>query len=324
MVLEIRFWDAVDSYYTLKFNVENNPIGALWIKKLQKTFNNDFILETRWGGFLLRKKSHSYLLSQLQNCIDVINDSFLNKEYGYYIDPISDDYTTDEHNRIHHNFQILIGEESIQNDYYQKIFQKNDINLINAIRGLNDLSHEIEESKVNMPHLFTCFISDNIEKEQLPLEVEDYFTLGNFFGYIFLHYAQIGKSWIDFLEDNDKEIDHTEIKPLKIITGEFDICFSENINPISLKKIDYKTNQKILKNLFISKLEKYGKNINDKTLRLGRVKVAEIILEEDKNIILQKLAKNYQIKSLKIIDNDHIFLKNDILYKEFDPYYQPY
>ena len=324
MVLEICFWDTINNYYTLKFKIENNPIATLWIKKLQKTFNDDFILETRWCGFPLRRKSFNYLLTQLKSCIDIINDSFLNKKYGYYIDPISDNYTTDEHNRIHHHFEILMGQTLNTSDYYKEIFDKNDINLINAIRGLNDLSHEIEESKMNMPHLITCFVGDNIEKEELPIEVENYFMLGNFFGYIFLHYAQVGKSWIDFLFDDDKEIDHSTIKPLQIISGEFDICFGENVNPITFQKGDEEKNEKIFKRLLSSKLEKYGKNIDDKKLRLGRVKVAEIILEEDKDIILKKLAQNYQIKSIKIIDSNNNFSDSDILYKQFDPYYQPY
>ena len=290
----------------------------MWIKKVQEALQKNFILETIFTAFELERRSNDKLIKKLQNCINIINNSFLNKEYNYYIDEISNDYTTEEHNRIHHHFEILIGQSWNPSDWWKIICNRNDINLINAVRGLNDLTHELESSKIKMPYLSTTFLNDDIKKEELPLEVEDYFTLETCFGDVFLHYAQLGKTWLEVVIDNDDKIYESNINPLKIISGEFDICFGDFL--FLNKKINHKVFKKHLTPFF----KKINKDINDKSLRLGRVLVAKIIQEEDKKTIIEKIKNNDQVFSISIIDEDKMFSENDILYREFKPYYDPY
>lgn len=300
--------------YDLYFKVENNPIGILWIKKLHENLQKHFILETRWTGFNLKRRSKEILLNKIKNCIKIINHSFLNKEYNYYIEPISDDYTTDEHNKVHHHFEILIGQLWSHSNWWKIVFERKDINLLNAIRGLNDLSHEIESFKFNIPTLATTFNESDINKEELPIEVENYFTLNNNFGDVYLHYAQLGKTWIEVISDKDEKIFESNICPLKVISGEFDIDFSD-FNFLYYKKFF----------LYISyNLIKMKKNPFDKKLRLGKVRIAKIILKESKNKIIEQLKDNDQILSISIIDEENMFSKNSILSKEFLPYYDPY
>ena len=79
--------------------------------------------------------------------------------------------------------------------------KRKDWELIDAVRGLNDLSHELEASNIGKPFLCTTFWDPKgIQKDDLPIEVEDYFKLNLEFGAVYLHYAQLGKTWQEVAE----------------------------------------------------------------------------------------------------------------------------
>ena len=328
MILKISFWNPEKhkknfikilekNSYDLYFKVDDHPIAKLWIIKLQDSLNKNFILETVFAAFNLERGSKKVLVKKIKNCIDIINNSWLNKKYNYFIEPIKYDYNVKEHNRIHHHFEILMGQVWNPSDWYKKIHASGDLELLNAVRGLNDLTHQIEAIKFNVPYLSTTFLNDNIIKDELPDEANDYFVLESQFGDIFLHYAQLGKTWIETILDNDNEIFDSNISPLRKISGEFDISFGcafEN-------KI--KTINKIITKIK-EKIKEKGRDPCDKTLRLGRLKVGSIILQDKKEKILDNICKNDQILSISIIDEDEMFSKNAILHREFLPYYDPY
>ena len=324
MILKISFWNPEKhkknfikilekNSYDLYFKVDNHPMAKLWIIKLQDSLNKNFTLETIFGAFNLERSSKKVLVKKIKNCIDIINNSFLNKKYNYFIEPIKGNYNVDEHNRIHHHFEILMGQVWNLSDWYEKIYASGDLKLLNAVRGLNDLTHQIYAIKFNVPYLNTTFLNDDITKDELPNESDDYFVLESNFGDVFLHYAQLGKTLIETILDNDKEIHESNISSLRLLSGEFDISFGDIL----------KNKRKTINKIF-TKIKEKGKDPYDKTLRLGRLKVGSIILQDKKEKILDNICKNDQILSISIIDEDGMFPKNAILHREFLPYYDPY
>ena len=325
MQVKISFWNP-EKYksnfikifnintYDLYFKVENHPIAELWIKKLEDALSVDFILESRWPCFNLKGRSKEDLIEKLKKCINIINNSWLNTDYNYFIDPINDDYTVEEHNRIHHHFEILMGQTWNPSNWWKIILKSMDKKLMNAVRGLNDISHEIDALKISNPCLHLLFNDEKIIREDLPIESENYFTLNVGFGDVLLHYAQLGKTWVEVVLDNDDIIFEENINPLRLISGEFDISFNMFFN---------EKNYNNLKKNIEKGLKKLGKNINDKSLRLGNIIVAKIISNDNEKNIIKNLQDNNQVYSISIIDDNFTpeILKSSRIFK---PYYDPY
>ena len=288
-------------------------IADLWYKKLKNFISTESgYIETRFSGFRLKRRNVQILIDKLQRCVDGINNSWLNKEHNYKIevDRIPLDYPTQVHNIIHHHFEILMGQTWNPSKWYNLVInERKDQELFTFIRGLNDISHEIEELKVKntYPHLHTTFIADNnssIIKEELPIEVEDYFELGNHEGVAYLQYAQLGKTWPEVIHDGDEEIFENNISPLRLLSGEFSLCF----------KGDNTTHAQHLRSITY-KLKKLGKDPNDKSLRLGRVIVADIEYTTSMVQLIRDIETSYdQLYSIE--------LENTI--KILPPYLDPY
>lgn len=312
----LNFIDSEDNKIECKLVCRPNIISDLWYKKLK-----DFLLiengyvETRFSGFRLKRRSLEILIEKLQRCVDGINNSWLNKEFGYKIevDRIPSDYPTEVHNIIHHHFEILMGQTWNPSEWYKLVVDdRKDQEVFTYIRGLNDISHEIEEFKVrnNYPHLHTTFMvsfNDNdqpVTKEELPIEVEDYFQLGNHEGVAYLQYAQLGKTWQEVVHDEDEEIFESNISPLRLLSGEFSLCF----------KGDNISHSKHLAHIS-PKLRELGKDPEDKSLRLGRVIVADIYYTAGVKQLVKDIEDRYdQLYSIEI--------ENQL--KILPPYLDPY
>lgn len=290
--------------------VRNHAIADLWYSKLEDFLKtSESYIETRWSAFELKRTSIPILIEKLQRCVDGINKSWLNTEYGYKIeiDRIPEDYPTPVHNIIHHHFEILIGQTWNPSEWFLKVIDRKDNKVVNFIRGLNDISHEIEEYKVanRFPHLHTTFMSLNepTTMVDLPQEAEDYFELGNRGGTVYLQYAQLGKTWQEVIYDEDEEIFEGNILPLRVLTGAFSICFKDD-------GMSHKQHLDFL----IPKLIEYQKNPFDKSLRLGRLPVADLEYNSVSTLV-QLIEKGYdQLYSIEVDD----------IVKVLPPYLDPY
>ena len=305
MVLRIFFMAPDNTLYPLEFEVENNVIAKLWVKKLKKFLRSKSKLETRWTGFNLDRRSPQILLQKLDNCIKKINSSWLATEYDYKIEvETPKEYNTELHNIVHHHFEILMGQVWNKSKWYLLMEQREDWDLINAVRGLNDLSHELEAVSVGKPFLCTTFWDVNgIQKDDLPIEVEDYFQLNLEFGAVYLHYAQLGKTWQEVCWDDDDHIFEENISPFCLLSGEFDVSFGA----------DVLTHEQLVETIK-PKLESMGRDVDDKSLRLGRVKVAQLTTNKKQREILSILKKYDQIGYIEL----------DGYSRAFEPYDDPY
>ncbi len=308
----LSFINTQGSKIEVPLLVRSNPIANLWYEKLKQfLLIEEGYVETRWSGFHLQRRSVPVLIEKLQRCVDGINNSWLNTEYGYKIevDRIPADYPTQVHNIIHHHFEILMGQTWNHSEWYEKVVvERKDPIVFNYVRGLNDLSHEIEELKVRTtyPHIHTTFMLPvgSIEKDELPNEVEDYFELGNHKGVVYLQYAQLGKTWQEVIHDEDEEIFESNISPLRLLSGEFSMCF----------KGDSITHAQHLNHL-TPKLKQFGKDPNDKSLRLGRVIVADIGYYQGMPVLIKEIEQGYdQLYSIEL----------EGIIKTLPPYLDPY
>lgn len=179
--------------------------------------------------------------------------------------------------------------------------KRNDLLILQSISGLNEFSHEIIDSQINFPNITACFLSDKIKNYFLPDHADSYFTLENDFGGLYLHYAQIGKSWLDFLIDNDNVITKEEIEPLKNINGDFDLCF---LNSLKKGNENYKNFFSFLE----ERLHAYNENIENKKLRLGRILLAYPLFNENEEIF-NKIKDFNKIKTMTFIGKNKIITK---------------
>ena len=325
MILDICFWNVDDQSnpeFHLKFKIEKNPIAVLWIKKLQYVLSKQISLTPRFSN-ILKERSREYLIGKLKECISIINNSWVSKHYGYNIKQISEDYTLENHNEIHLHFETLVGHTWNSTEIIKRAYKNNDTQIINAISGLNYLSHEIIELKSGPPTIIVNFFGAHITKDFLPKEADDYFTLDiATFGNIYMNYTQIGKAWVDYIVDCEKDHEHANerVLPLQILSGEFDICFGDFIN--NGRKVTHDDFFEWLK----PRLKALGKDPYDKSLRLGKIKLASLIREGRSNEeILSEINKRKQIWSIGIIDSEkELFSENDIVYQEFEPYYNDF
>lgn len=305
MILRIFFMAADNTLYPLEFEVENNSIAKLWVKKLKKFLKSKSKLETRWTGFSLERRSPEILMKKLENCVNKINQSWLAREYNYTIEvEIPKVYNTELHNIVHHHFEILMGQVWKPSEWYKLMEARQDWDLINAVRGLNDLSHELEASNIGKPFLCTTFWDVyGIQKDDLPNEVEDYFKLNLEFGAVYLHYAQLGKTWQEVCWDADEHIFEENISPFCLLSGEFDLSLGA----------DELTHNELL-DIIRPHLIKMGKDPLDKSLRLGRVKVAQLNSNKTENEIVETIRKYDQIGYIEL----------DGYSRAFEPYDDPY
>lgn len=312
----LNFIDNEGNKIECKLICRPNVISDLWYEKLKKfLLLEKGYIETRFSGFRLKRRSLEILIEKLQRCVDGINNSWLNKEFGYKIevDRIPPDYPTEVHNKIHHHFEILMGQTWNPSEWYKLVVEdRKDQEVFTCIRGLNDISHEIEEFKVenNFPHMHTTFMiptsvnDEPVYKDELPIEVENYFKLGNHEGVAYLQYAQLGKTWQEVIHDEDEEIFESNISPLRLLSGEFSLCF---------KGDNHTHNQHLA--YIAPKLIELGKDPNDKSLRLGRVIVADIQYKFGIKQLVKDIEDRYdQLYSIQIEDT----------LKILPPYLDPY
>jgi hypothetical protein len=306
--VKLSFINSNSQQLEVPLVIREHLIADLWYNKLKEFISTpgELQIETRFSGFKISRRSLPVLIEKLQRCVDGINNSWLNTEHGYRIevDVIPPDYPTQVHNIIHHHFEILMGQTWKPSEWYNKIITKRDFALLSLVRGLNDISHEIEEFKVEnkFPHLHTTFIPAPV-RDELPIEAEDYFELGNSEGVVYLQYSQLGKTWVEVVYDEDEEIFESNISPLRLITGEFSMCFKgDGISPSDHL------------NYLAPKLKELGKDPTDKSLRLGRLVVADIEHSEIPKLITEIESGYDQLYSIELED----------IIKVFPPYFDPY
>lgn len=294
MSLVLHHYNDESDSVEIFWNIDKNPTAALWAKLLKNALNQKTHFHPRFTGFLRGPKDMAYMTNLLNRCIETINSGDLYKIKERAEGVWSQEFS----NIIHHHFEILCG--TLENP--TEIYKKSNPEIRNAIRGLNQVTHDMEayyRAEERVEHFpetyFSSIIMQNYDGKsyQFPDFVYDQFSLATKFGSVHLNYFQIGKTWWEVFLDKDEVIFPEAISPHRVASGGFDIFFGE-----------YTPSPEMLRKFETFLLER-GQDIKNKKLCIGYCQVAELAE-----------PKKYSREQWRKIIGEHCIVKEIRLYNE--------
>jgi hypothetical protein len=241
----LRKSDTLD--YTIKVN--DSYIGRLWYDALVDLLRRNNYLEKNFCflGFPDSARDLEYICSELEWAKNKINTFFDPSDYyiGQKFSPTTMRDGLDPNqalmNVLHNHFEHLQGTVGGLSDWYKRA----DYETKFAIRQLNNLCHEAESLMLSQrkkaeapqwirPSQITTFL--NAPRLEFPNTYKQTYAEHRYdrrFGYVYLHWAQIGKTLYEvYIDENGADIDQTTcdaITHLKYYSGEFDIEWARNV-----------------------------------------------------------------------------------------------
>lgn len=194
----------------------DNSFVRKWVQEFQWCLSNCQInQEESFVGFLSLEESSSRLYNAcvtinkyLKNFIEVRDDLLIQpQEYFNY---------------LHLKFEQLSG--SFEKP--TKLFSIANAELKKAIRELNFYVHRIEKKIYEIPSLYISFNKDSYRRLRLDAADYEYFQFEAPAGTLFLHYAELGKEFVDIYEDS-LPLDYKNLKNLHFYSGEAFLSFTE-------------------------------------------------------------------------------------------------
>ncbi|MCO4793578.1 MAG: hypothetical protein KC493_07695 [Bacteriovoracaceae bacterium] len=285
--------------FTLIWDVMDTPVTPFWIKYFTHCLKNNVFFKPRFMGFIDGDRNPEFLTKKINECIDTIN-----KDKKYLIDKkLEGEFTQEYSNYIHHHFEVLIGDQWKKTQYWEEAT----LEVKSAVLGLNDYAHELEAwqrstqgRNENPDFTMSYVLTEFYESPGMDIKgmFEDEFTLNTDFGDMTLHYAQIGKTWMEVCIDEDEDIFDPAIQPLWRLTGSFNIMFHEVDVPTLQKQVD-------------AHLIKLGKDPKDPSLCLGLVPIAKLRLAgKSKEEIVKDLSNNQDIAIISLVNDGKEIIKN--------------
>jgi len=300
--LEIDFQNPLNKETTtLKWRIVDRNYALIWIKLLGIHFKRQGEAYARFTGFELATKTLASLSKELNTAAELINE-----EGHYHIKEKADGTFSQEFaNVIHHHFEVLYGDAHDPSEY----FRKSSAFCQSAITRINHCIHDMESlSRVKEnPRSFRAVVFEFLEREQMYLSSEDleYFTLDTDFGDVVVHYGIVGKTWLEVYLDEDEEIFESGIRPLNIMSGEFDIFFGK----LSLSNTEKEELYELLRSR--------GKDPKNKKHALGFLPLAKLDYPSDKvgpaleEEVCQLVTEHSVIKNIRILKNGVHFISSD-------------
>lgn len=223
-------------------------------------------------------------------------------------------------NRLHNHFEKLQGTINNLSPYYKLANYETKY----AIRQLNVICHEIETLILSQqkqkyvpewarPSQITTWL--HAPRYKLTDEHRNLFLKNGYdrkFGYVYMHWAQIGKTLFEVFRDEDAPILTDTvceaITHLEFYSGEFDIEWGVDM-VLNDPKTPWHTEQQ---KKFNSWLEKNNLNPNDLKLSLGYLPIGKVDLirsfgTNDKFEIWNKLSSHLDIYSISVNDMESKF-----------------
>jgi hypothetical protein len=177
----------------------------------------------RFIGFPGGEKSLAELARLINRCIDEVNS------YRKGAITVAAHEKADHRllNDLHKFFEILRGPMKEPAEF----FRTAPANVQDALEDFNRLIHEYEACNRygSQGAGATISITFSGERERHDMTAEDYsyFSLYRDFGGLYLHYCEVGKTLLDVFEDQDEVIGIQNIRPLEVISADFDVYFGE-------------------------------------------------------------------------------------------------
>jgi hypothetical protein len=214
MKLTVLLGASQEASFDITLN--DNSFTRKWIKELRWCLDHcDFNQEEAFASFLTLEKSAEILIKScntinryLKNFIE-IRSNILEQPQEYF-------------NYLHRIFETLSGD--FENP--TRLVLLADAELKSAIRTLNFFVHRIETKAENATGLYISFDKNHYRRQSLDFDDYNFCQFKYPKGTLFLHYAELGKEFIDLYEDN-LPIDYPGFKNLHYYSGEASISFAE-------------------------------------------------------------------------------------------------
>lgn len=287
---------------SLRWNLIDQLPSYFWLKSLKTLLNSSWPYYARFSGFIDGYKNAEHLANELNQAIDDIN------QCGKYFikERAEGEFSQEFSNIIHHHFEVLYGSITQKSE----LFQESSAYIQNAIERLNHAIHDMEAfyreqamSPKERNQTFSAVVSEvqGVTRHKLPEEFYDFFTLDNDFGDMVAHYSLVGKTWWEVFLDKDEEIFKDAIRPLNVLTGEFDLFFG--VHRLSSEK----------KNEFEKFLLRRGLDPSDKQLGLGYLPLAKLQRDNHlSNLDYKRLLSRYmRVQKIKLWHKNNVVSQRD-------------
>lgn len=264
-------------------------------------------------------RSLTQLCAEMNRYVTHINGYFdgsgerrVKYEITQYFDPV----TVGQQilNEIHHHFELLIGQVWSMSEYYKMADSATGF----AIRQLNNLCHEMESllrpsfrnsswwsAGVYFPYL-------RVSRYKFVDSDYDHFSQVQNFGDLILHYCQLGKTPMEAFCANDAEVFDDNITGLRYLSGEFDISFRTDTDPVVQNNAINKFNARAF-----PWIRARGQDPESKYTGIGFVKIANfdrtLFLNMTAEQIMSELVKCDDIYKLELINAAGEVVKESVL-----------
>ena len=224
--LQITFRNTEDgTTKNIVWDIRDFNLAQKWAKALQTDYlETDAKIENvMLHGWVYPKTSNErtipFMCEELNFHIDKVNTYCKKHDIDYNIDLHFDPATVDQDilNKIHHHFEILIGQTWNKSEIYEKF----DLPHQFSVNNFNWLCHEIESQlrglkayEMNRSSSSVVICMKPIVRHDLVLENGDYdnFEMKDLeFGQIRMHYSQTGKTHREAWHDEDEDIHNSNI-----------------------------------------------------------------------------------------------------------------
>jgi len=312
--LEINLRDEVNEILTLEFEIYDNALSKFWMNLLEKNlFEEKFFKKHACflGWTNNKKRQWQELISDINDNLTRLNNFFPNNCKNLQLPVDINQIKRTDFNITHQIFAELLG----HNDNVTSYFGKADPEVRWQIVRLNHLSHELQAFYDNFklasnlkPFINVHFYHGN--KENITSDLNQFFTIGNKWGEIYVGSIDIGKNYFDAFNDDDDEVDTDHLTNLSIATGEFNVHFCEyKFYPDAMARLEH---------WLISK----NVDINDPNLRLGTGKVGCFKQIKgntglNRKEILDMIASHSDVYSINLIRNNR-YISNTYNYRMED------
>lgn len=323
MELKVLLTDPLGAYspLPLHFNVEESSLAKKWARELRRILQHGHVLEKHYNflGFPHSDRTLREIIGDINQSIDIINAFNWNGRYTI-TERAYEGMEQKDLNTLHHHFEILIGQVWSPAKWFLEADHKTQI----AICFLNNHIHEYEykqralqvlkeRGENNVGSSINCAFSAT---RKIPLENHDKasFSLERYFGDVYLHYSQLGKTFEEAYVDGDEIVGDENVTGLRYLSGEFDIYLGPNP-----EKIIQENYEKSLK----AWIEEKGKDPNNIHLGLGEIRVACLkpTREQqswDPSTFQKEVSKRWNISEISLIENKRKIYNRQFPYSKED------
>lgn len=271
----------------LKYKLRSNSVVPKWISKIHEAWDRGYNIDdpTRFYGLKSLEAEKQDAINRVNQCIKTINS------HRHLIKRFLTDVNDEEFlNSLHFMFEQYHG---LLDNQTHEIFTSASNEVKQAFANLNIDIHRCESvARGNEPrHVVTYYGLPKVDT----LDISEYDLFDDVlkFGTVYLNYAEIGKTLENLAMDDDEHLFDQEFQPYKHYSADFCVLFSDS-NPKYLE-----SRREKIKNYYDKHrdfFENKGLDFNHPYLRLGKLPMADLEIDINKDEVLELLKQHQYVK----------------------------